>query len=171
MRRPVCPKYVYDVVSSLSSLGPLYSIDWCKTPAPGAHARPRSAFRLAFGSFTEDSRNRLAVAGLQDERVLVEDDYDGAPHADAVTLAEAHHGYPPTAVRWQPASAAATGIAGGNAELLATSGDALRVWEFAESGPTGGGYVGMKAGGGGHRLTLKSTLSGVCIFSCYWKSS
>lgn len=90
----------------------------------------------------------------------MEDDYDGAPHADAVTLAEAHHGYPPTAVRWQPAQVAATGMAGPNAELLATSGDALRVWEFAESGPAGGGYVGMKATGS-HRLTLKSTLSGV----------
>lgn len=78
-----------------------------------------------------------------------------------MTLAEAHHGYPPTAVRWQPASAAATGLAGANAELLATSGDALRVWELAESVSAGSGYVGMKASGGSHRLTLKSTLSGV----------
>ncbi|KAH8119190.1 WD40 repeat-like protein [Phellopilus nigrolimitatus] len=140
---------------------PVYALDWCKTPAPGQHARPRSAFRLALGSFTEDARNRLAVVGLQDERVLVEDDYDYAQHADFVTLVEAHHGYPATSVQWQPAAAAAAGM-GGGAELLATSGDALRVWEYAGdgAGAQGGGYVGVKQAGGGHRLTLKSTLSG-----------
>ncbi|THH05821.1 hypothetical protein EW145_g4522 [Phellinidium pouzarii] len=124
---------------------PVYALDWCKTPAPGQHVRPRTAFRLALGSFTEDARNRLAVVGLQDERVLVEDDYDYAQHADF----------------WQPPPAVGMGAAG--AELLATSGDALRVWEYAGDAPGaggGGGYVGVKQAGGGNRLTLKSTLSG-----------
>ncbi|KAI5123856.1 hypothetical protein M0805_005673 [Coniferiporia weirii] len=139
---------------------PVYALDWCKTPAPGQHARPRTAFRLALGSFTEDARNRLAVVGLQDERVLVEDDYDYAQHADFVSIVEAHHGYPATSVQWQPPAAATMGAAG--AELLATSGDALRVWEYAGDAapPPGAGYVGAKQSGGGHRLTLKSTLSG-----------
>lgn len=124
--------------------------------------RPRSAFRLAVGSFTEDFRNRIAIVGLQDERVLVEEDYTDYP--DFVTLVEAHHGYPATSIQWQPATAAKANAAMG-VELLATSGDALRVWEYAgdPTGATGGqmGYVGMKQPTGSHRLTLKSTLSGV----------
>ncbi|KAL5485044.1 hypothetical protein ACEPAI_7686 [Sanghuangporus weigelae] len=138
----------------------VYALDWCKTPAPGQHSRPRTAYRLALGSFTEDSRNRLAIIGLQDERVLIEDDYDYEQHADFVSLVEAHHGYPATSVQWQPASAATLGHSG--SELIATSGDALRVWETASDSPSSGGstYVGAKQSGGGHRLTLKSTLSG-----------
>ena len=123
--------------------------------------RPRSAFRLALGSFTEDFRNRIAIVGLQDERVLVEDDYTDYP--DFVTLVEAHHGYPATSVQWQPPSASKL-VGTANTELLATAGDALRVWEYAGDTPTSGqvgGYVGVKQAGGGHRLTLKSTLSGV----------
>jgi len=139
---------------------PVYALDWCKTPAPGQHMRPRSAFRLALGSFSEDFRNRIAIVGLQDERVLVEDDYNDYP--DFVTLVEAHHGYPATSVQWQPASASKLSGSNGT-ELLATSGDALRVWEYAGDTSNGGpmsGYVNVKQTGGGHRLTLKSTLSG-----------
>lgn len=149
-------------VLNYEALWPVYALDWCKTPAPGQHQRPRSAFRLAIGSFTEDFRNRIAVIGLQDERVLVEDDYTDYP--DFVTLVDAHHGYPATSVQWQPASAATKlgygqGMGGGT-ELLATSGDALRVWEYAGDGQMqSSGYVGSKPTGG-HRLTLKSTLSG-----------
>ncbi|EJD03178.1 WD40 repeat-like protein [Fomitiporia mediterranea MF3/22] len=137
-------------------------MDWCKTPAPGQHSRPRTAFRLALGSFTEDSRNRLAIIGLQDERVLIEDDYDYEQHADFVSLVEAHHGYPATSVQWQPATAATSGSGSAGSELLATSGDALRVWEYASDSTSaqGGTYVGMKQASGVHRLTLKSTLSG-----------
>lgn len=52
---------------------------------------------------------------------------------------------------------------GGGTELLATAGDALRVWEYAGDGQMQGtGYVGSKPTGG-HRLTLKSTLSGVRV--------
>jgi WD repeat-containing protein 68 len=142
--------------------GPCYAIDWCKTATPGQTSRPRSAFRLALGSFTEDYRNRIAIVGLQDERVLVEDDYTDFP--DFATLVETHHGYPATSIQWQPASAtkqySQTGAA--PTELLATSGDALRVWEYgSDVQPVVGNYVGMKATGPGHRLTMKSTLSGV----------
>lgn len=105
----------------------------------------------------------MAIVGLQDERVLIEDDYDYTQHADFVSLVEAHHGYPATSVQWQPASAVATAGMSASSELLATAGDALRVWEYANDGHgvQGSGYVGVKQTGGGHRLTLKSTLSGV----------
>ena len=143
--------------------GPCYAVDWCKTAAPSQAQRPRSAFRLALGSFTEDFRNRIAIVGLQDERVLVEDDYTDFP--DFATLVETHHGYPATSIQWQPAMAAKHYNQAGAAaatELLATSGDALRVWEYgSDVQPVVGNYVGMKATGPGYRLTMKSTLSGV----------
>ena len=111
--------------------------------------------------------------GLQDERVLVEDDASGGgEYADFVTLVEAQHGYPATRLQWQPAGAAAFAWSqkAPGAELLATTGDALRVWEYASDGPAAGSaYVGRQSSGGGHRLTLKTALSGVsgyfvCVF-------
>lgn len=142
--------------------GPVYALDWCKTPAPGQQLRPRSAFRLGIGSLTEDSRNRIAIVGLQDERVLVEDDY--TDYADFVTLVEATHGYPATSLQWQPASSASFNWSQKVAvsELLATTGDALKIWEYRQDGPLAmSSYVGRQPSGGGHVLALRSALSGV----------
>ena len=140
--------------------------------------RPRSAFRLGIASLTSDYRNRLAIVGLQDERVLVEDDVDYADYPDFVTLVEAQHGYPATRLQWQPATANSFAWSQkiGMAELLATTGDALRVWEYASDGAAagggvGGGYVGRQSGGGGHRLTLKTALSGVSADSSIFRSA
>ncbi|KAH9948983.1 WD40 repeat-like protein [Amylocystis lapponica] len=140
---------------------PVYALDWCKTSAPGQQIRPRSAFRLGIASHTEDYRNRIAIVGLQDERVLVEDDYTEYP--DFVTLVEATHGYPATSLQWQPASAAsyAWSQKSATAELLATTGDALRVWEYSSDAPPAmSAYVGRQSTASGHRLTLKTALSG-----------
>ncbi|KAL4252644.1 WD repeat-containing protein DCAF7-like protein [Abortiporus biennis] len=140
---------------------PVYALDWCKSSAPGQQLRPRSAFRLGIASISEDYRNRIAIVGLQDERVLVEDDY--TDYDDFVTLVEAHHGYPATSLQWQPAAAASFNWnqKAGISELLATTGDALRVWEYAnEVAPSMGTYVGRPSSGGGHKLSLKAALSG-----------
>jgi len=140
---------------------PVHSLDWCKTAAPGQQLRPRSAFRLGIASFTEDYRNRIAVVGLQDERVLVEDDYTDYP--DFVTLVEANHGYPATSLQWQPALASsyAWSQKSPSTELLATTGDALRIWEYSsDAQPAMSGYVGRQPTSVGHRLTLKTALSG-----------
>ncbi|TBU44715.1 WD40 repeat-like protein [Dichomitus squalens] len=141
---------------------PVYALDWCKSSAPGQQMRPRSAFRLGIASLTSDYRNRIAIVGLQDERVLVEDD-DYGDYPDFVTLVEAQHGYPATRLQWQPgtANSFAWSQKAASAELLATTGDALRVWEYASDGPAAGSaYVGRQSSGGGHRLTLKTALSG-----------
>ncbi|KAH9894781.1 WD40 repeat-like protein [Cubamyces lactineus] len=140
---------------------PVYALDWCKSPAPGQSLRPRSAFRLGIASLTEDYRNRIAIVGLQDERVLVEDDYTEYP--DFVTLVEAQHGYPATRLQWQPSTANsfAWSQKASSAELLATTGDALRVWEYSSEGAAAvSAYVGRQVSGGGHKLTLKTALSG-----------
>ncbi|KAJ8474529.1 hypothetical protein ONZ51_g7153 [Trametes cubensis] len=140
---------------------PVYALDWCKSAAPGQSLRPRSAFRLGIASLTEDYRNRIAIVGLQDERVLVEDDYTEYP--DFVTLVEAQHGYPATRLQWQPSTANsfAWSQKASSAELLATTGDALRVWEYSSEGAAAvSAYVGRQVSGGGHKLTLKTALSG-----------
>lgn len=159
-------KYVSLVLiySTSSSKGPVHSLDWCKSPAPGQQQRPRSSFRLGIASFTEDFRNRIAIVGLQDERVLIEDEYTEYP--DFVTLCETQHGYPATSLQWQPASAAnfAWSQKSPSTELLATTGDALRVWEYSSDGAsTMSNFVGRQPTSGGHSLTLKTALSGVCI--------
>jgi len=140
----------------------VYAIDWCKSPAPGQQLRPRSAFRLGIASFTEDFRNRIAVVGLQDDRVLVEDDYGDYP--DFVTLIEVNHGYPATALQWQPSTASsfAWSQKAPMTELLATTGDSLRVFEYTSDAPLAtSSFVGRQPSSGGHRLSLKAALSGV----------
>jgi WD repeat-containing protein 68 len=146
--------------------GPVHAIDWCKSPAPGQQLRPRSAFRLGIASFTEDFRNRIAVVGLQDDRVLVEDDYGDYP--DFVTLVEVSHGYPATALQWQPANASnfAWSQKAPMTELLATTGDSLRVFEYTSDAPlVTSSFVGRQPSSGGHRLSLKAALSGVSTLS------
>jgi DDB1- and CUL4-associated factor 7 len=157
-------KYSFFVIHCRTDIiaGPVCCLDWCKSPAPGQH-RPRSAFRLGIASFQENYQNRIAVIGLQDERVLIEDDYTDYPNF--VTFCEAHHGYPATSLQWQPASADTFPWAQRalDSEYLATTGDALRVWEYStDVQPPMQNYVGRQGNPTAHKLTLKTALSGVC---------
>ncbi|KAG2015911.1 WD-repeat-containing protein [Coprinopsis cinerea AmutBmut pab1-1] len=140
---------------------PIHSLDWCNTAGPGQQHRGRSAYRLGIASFTENFSNQIAVVGLQDERVLVEDDYSDYP--DFVTLCEAHHGYPATNLEWQPASASTYQWTQKSpaVEFLATTGDALRIWEYSsDAPPAASSYVGRQSQAPTHSLTNKMTLSG-----------
>ncbi|KAF6760051.1 WD40 repeat-like protein [Ephemerocybe angulata] len=141
---------------------PVQCLDWCKTPAPGQAHRARSAYRIGVASFLENYQNQIAIIGLQDERVLVEDDY--SEYADFVTLCEANHGYPATSLQWQPESAITYGWSQRSpaVEYLATTGDALRIWEYASEGPAATSpYTGRQSQNpGGHSLTMKVALSG-----------
>ncbi|KAL0956129.1 hypothetical protein HGRIS_002295 [Hohenbuehelia grisea] len=140
---------------------PVHSIDWCKSAGTAHQVRPRSAFRLGIASCVETFENHIAIVGLQDERVLVEDDYNDYP--DFVTLCEAQHGYPATSLQWQPASASTHQWTSKSpsTELLATTSDALRIWEYnAGGGPAMSNYVGRPATTTGHSLNVKCTLSG-----------
>lgn len=147
-------------------LGPVYAIDWCKTWTSGQN-RLRNGFRLAIASYTEDYRNRLAVIGLQDERVLLDDEvHEGYP--DFVTLAETMHGYPATKLQWQPSSAATFNWATKPAsiELLATTGDALRIWDLSYDGEQKpSAYVGGRQTGTGYHLQQRVALSGVSLYA------
>ncbi|KAH8993454.1 WD40 repeat-like protein [Lactarius akahatsu] len=118
----------YEAPYDSTIAGPVHAIDWCKSPAPGQQLRPRSAFRLGIASFAEDFRNRIAVVGLQDDRV--------------------NHGYPATALQWQPGSASsfAWSQKSPTTELLATTGDSLRVFEYTSDAPlASSSYAGATA--------------------------
>ncbi|KAG6820516.1 hypothetical protein H0H93_015989 [Arthromyces matolae] len=134
---------------------PVHCLDWSKSAAAGQ--RPRSAFRLGIASLVEGYNNRIAVIGLQDDRVLVEDDY--TEYSDFVALCETSHGYPVTNLQWQPA-ASSHGWSS-STELLAATGDALRVFEYhGDAGTPGSAYVGRQSASSGHTLTTKTALSG-----------
>lgn len=142
------------------SEGPVHCLDWSKSSVSGQ--RPRSAFRLGIASLVEGYNNRIAVIGLQDERVLVEDDYTEYP--DFVTLCDTAHGYPATNLQWQPASVHNWGQNSSSTELLAATGDALRVYEYnSDAPPTSSTYVGRQSSNSGHTLTTKTALSGVSL--------
>jgi len=145
--------------------GPVHSLDWCKS-APGQQLRPRAAFRLGIASFIENYNNRIAVIGLQDERVLVEDDY--TDYSDFVMLCETTHGYPVTSLQWQPAQGHAWAQNSSSKELLAASGDALRVYEYASDGVApASNYVGRQSTASGHSLIEKTALAGVSL-TFFW---
>jgi len=139
-------------------------MDWYKTPGPGQQGHPRTAFRIGLASLVDNYQNYIAVIGLRDENVLVEDNFTDYP--DFVSLAEAYHGYPATSLQWQPTAAAGHPWSqkSANSELIATTSDALRVWEYSSDGPVNvSSYVGrLPSNSGQHSLVMKTALSGVC---------
>ncbi|EIE77794.1 hypothetical protein RO3G_02498 [Rhizopus delemar RA 99-880] len=102
--------YQYDAPWSI------YALDWCKTPIE------QKSFRLAIGSFIEDSNNKLQVISRTDL-------LDNVPssRSDFTAIAEADSYYPITKVLWEPRKADAR-----NSDLLATTGDILRIWELVD---------------------------------------
>lgn len=86
---------------------PLYSINWSM--------KPDSHFRLAIGSFIEDFNNKVQVIALDEEK------------GSFVPLSTIDHTYPPTKIMWIPDTS------GVYPDLLATSGDYLRIWRHGEN--------------------------------------
>lgn len=149
----------------------MYAIDWCRTSGLGQQ-RIRSGFRLALGSFTEDYRNRISIVGLADESSLVDmgmddqgysESYGAAPPSDFVVLAETMHGYPITKIAWEPASALSQVWRGSSSELLTSTGDALRIWEYGgEQDVKPSSYVG-RSQTAPYKLSQKIALSSVSL--------
>lgn len=141
---------------------PVHCMDWYKTPAPGQQGHPKTAFRIGLASLIDNYHNYIAVIGLRDEHVLVEDNFTDYP--DFVGLAEAYHGYPATSLQWQPTTAAnhPWSQKSANTELIATTSDALRVWEYSSDVPVDvSSYVGRPPPDSGHHsLIMKTALSG-----------
>ncbi|KAI9270247.1 WD40-repeat-containing domain protein [Helicostylum pulchrum] len=95
-----------------------YALDWCKTPVE------QKSFRLAVGSFIEDSNNKLQIISRTD---LLENTTNIDQTNDFTPVAEADSYYPITKVLWEPRKSDAR-----SSDLLATTGDILRIWELVD---------------------------------------
>ncbi|KAI8987816.1 WD40-repeat-containing domain protein [Mycotypha africana] len=109
-----------------------YALDWCTSPSE------KKNFRLAIGSFIEDSSNKLQIIARTD---LL--DHSEPPFLDQqknlndfTPVAEADSYYPITKVLWEPRKVVKIFSIRidprSNHDLLATTGDILRIWEIID---------------------------------------
>lgn len=85
----------------------LYSMNWS--------VRPDRRFRLAVGSFVEEYNNKVQIVALNEET------------SEFAAVSTFDHPYPTTKIMWIPDSK------GLFPDLVATSGDYLRVWRVGET--------------------------------------
>lgn len=88
----------------------VYSMNWS--------IRPDKRFRLALGSFIEEYNNKVQIVALDEAS------------SEFYPKSTFDHPYPTTKIMWVPD---AKGV---YPDLLATSGDYLRVWRVNDSGET-----------------------------------
>ncbi|KAK3072564.1 hypothetical protein LTR53_006618 [Teratosphaeriaceae sp. CCFEE 6253] len=110
---------------------PAFAYDWCKWPIPGSSP---SAGKMAIGSYLEDPHNFIQI--LDTAPSPQEGGHGGGNGGPAYGLeytkiAEATCAYPVTRILWEPPSSQKS-----STDLLATSGDHLRLWSLPQSTPT-----------------------------------
>ncbi|KLP08381.1 an11 protein [Fusarium fujikuroi] len=105
----------------------IYAFDWCKWPAQG-----NGAGKLAVGSYLEDGHNFIQIL---DSHITPTPQDVYTPGSSKFSLeftkaAEATHSYPVTRLLWEPPSSQKQ-----STDLLATSGDHLRLWSLPNENP------------------------------------
>lgn len=104
---------------------PTYAYDWCKWPVMGGSG----AGKMAVGSYLEDPHNFIQILDTQ----IVPQDVTApgqSPYGiDYIKVAEATCAYPVTRILWEPPSSQKQ-----STDLLATSGDHLRLWSLPAPG-------------------------------------
>ncbi|EAW10320.1 WD repeat protein [Aspergillus clavatus NRRL 1] len=109
---------------------PIYAVDWCKWPITGNSGS--FAGKIALGSYLEDNHNYIQIIDTH----LAQPDPDtpdvapGDLKLEYVKTAEATHSYPVTRILWEPPSSQKQ-----STDLLATSGDHLRLWSLPTTQP------------------------------------
>ncbi|KAI0473508.1 WD40-repeat-containing domain protein [Xylariaceae sp. FL0804] len=100
----------------------LYAFDWCKWAPQG-----RGAGKLAIGSYLEDGHNFIQILDTQIVSTPPDVYTPGSPKQslEFTRVAEATHSYPVTRLLWEPPSSQKN-----STDLLATSGDHLRLWSL-----------------------------------------
>ncbi|KAL4885558.1 WD40-repeat-containing domain protein [Aspergillus karnatakaensis] len=107
---------------------PIYAVDWCKWPVSGNAGS--FGGKIALGSYLEDHHNYIQILDTH----LAYPDPDtpdaaaGELKLEYVKTAEATHSYPVTRILWEPPSSQKQ-----STDLLATSGDHLRLWSLPNS--------------------------------------
>lgn len=108
-----------DNVVTYESPYPLYAMAFATSPSP-THHRRRHCRSIAVGSFIEELSNRVDILSFDDESLAV------WPNPNL----SFDHPYPPTKLMFQPPGGA---VASSGADILASSGDYLRLWEVRDS--------------------------------------
>ncbi|KAI1823234.1 WD40 repeat-like protein [Xylaria intraflava] len=100
----------------------LYAFDWCKW-AP----QEKGAGKVAIGSYLEDGHNFIQILDTQIVNTPSDIYTPGTPKTclEFTRIAEATHSYPVTRLLWEPPSSKKQ-----STDLLATSGDHLRLWSL-----------------------------------------
>lgn len=104
-----------------------YAYDWCKWPVTSGG----SCGKMALGSYLEDPHNFIQI--LDTQVVPQESSVPGGPQygIEFTKTAEATCAYPVTRISWEPPSSQKQ-----STDLLATSGDHLRLWSLPTSSPS-----------------------------------
>ncbi|KAJ2895477.1 hypothetical protein MKZ38_006414 [Zalerion maritima] len=105
----------------------IYAFDWCQWKPQG-----NSAGKVAVGSYLEDGHNFIQILDTK-LTPTPSDAYQAgsSKHALEFTrIAEATHSYPVTRLLWEPPSTQKQ-----STDLLATSGDHLRLWSLPSDAP------------------------------------
>ncbi|KAJ4373992.1 hypothetical protein N0V83_002731 [Neocucurbitaria cava] len=114
------------VASNSNYLAPwsIYAYDWCKWSVPGAN----TAGKMAIGSYLEDNHNFVRILDTE----ITPQDASGpgaSPYGlEYNAIAEATCSFPVTRILWEPPSSQKQ-----STDLLATSGDHLRLWSLPQS--------------------------------------
>lgn len=106
----------------------LYAFDWCKWAPQG-----NSSGKLALGSYLEDGHNFIQILDTQITPTPPDVLAPGTSKwsMDFTKIAEATHSYPVTRLLWEPPSSQKQ-----STDLLATSGDHLRLWSLPSETPS-----------------------------------
>ncbi|KAH8816497.1 WD40-repeat-containing domain protein [Xylogone sp. PMI_703] len=119
----------------------VYAFDWCKWPAQN-----HDAGKLALGSYLEDGHNFIQILDSRISPTPSESYTPGGPKygLEFTKIAEATHSYPVTRLLWEPRSSQKQ-----STDLLATSGDHLRLWSLPSETPvvSPGNSINRSAGG------------------------
>lgn len=106
---------------------PTYAFDWCKWPVLGGSG----AGKMAVGSYLEDPHNFIQILDTQ----ITPQEVSGSGQApyglEYTKVAEATCAYPVTRILWEPPSSQKQ-----STDLLATSGDHLRLWSLPQQNPS-----------------------------------
>ncbi|KAF9580434.1 hypothetical protein BGW38_002925, partial [Lunasporangiospora selenospora] len=155
-------------ILNYSAPWPVYGLDWCNQP------HEREALRLAVGSFIEDGGNKesnqlltckdkkrlstIQVITLPEFAGVEGKEYSPTSMSDWIPIAETNHQYPVTKIKWEP-------FKGGHhtSDLLATTGDYLRLWDLKEDTEHSGNNnntIGRRKSSGIHQqLTQRAVLA------------
>lgn len=109
-----------------------YAFDWCKWAPQG-----NGAGKVAIGSYLEDGHNFIQILDTQIVPTPsdVYNTHGGSKWTmDFTRVAEATHSYPVTRLLWEPPSSTKQ-----STDLLATSGDHLRLWSLPSDTPSNPG--------------------------------